>query len=82
MLTRPRLKGTSFPRCTWERLLRPAKFHFALTSVGVRVGSAVKLPQQVRSQVALGNEESSPTKSVIPSEGERGASFQVRACRA
>jgi hypothetical protein len=35
----------------------PAKFHFAPISVDYEVESAMELPQQVRSQVQLGNEE-------------------------
>jgi len=52
----------SFPSCTWERYCRPqdlvfAKFHFALIrSAVIPSRSAVQLPQQVRSQVQLGNE--------------------------
>jgi hypothetical protein len=58
----------SFPSCTWERYCPPqelflAKFHFALTKVGVIAsGSAMELPQQARSQTPaeggkFGNEE-------------------------
>jgi hypothetical protein len=54
----PRDLFPSFPSCTWERSLLIAKFHFALMPSGTRNGeSAIKLPQQVRSQVQLGNEE-------------------------
>ena len=61
----------SFPSCTWERSLSLAKFYFAQTCrrrsrdtsrgvlhalTGAATGSAMKLPQQARSQVQLGNE--------------------------
>jgi len=47
----------SFPNFIWERLLFFAKFHFALTHACIiALRSAMKLPQQVRSQVQLGNE--------------------------
>ena len=57
----------SFPSFTWERLLFSAKFYFALSRNRRRkagdpaptsgaAGSAMKLPQQVRSRVKLGNE--------------------------
>jgi len=38
-----------------------AKWSFALTSAGERMGSAMELPQQVRSQVQLGNEGKIPS---------------------
>src|SRR5260221_6567651 len=58
---------SSFPNFIWERLLFLAKFHFALTCsrrrkavdhalTGAATRSAIELPQQVRSQVQLGNE--------------------------
>ena len=48
----------SFPSCTWERLLFSRSFTSRrLIPLSARPGSAVKLPQQVRSQVQLGNEE-------------------------
>src|ERR1700728_154865 len=47
----------SFPSCTWERFLIFAKFHFARAQLDIIASrSAMKLPQQVRSQVQLGNE--------------------------
>ena len=50
-------KFPSFPNFIWERLLFLAKFHFALTLLALaHARSAIKLPQQVRSQVQLGNE--------------------------
>ena len=54
------LKFSSFPSCTWERLLFPAKFHFALTSIRfIGSRSAMQLPQQYcrpQDRVQLGNE--------------------------
>ncbi len=69
---------SSFPSCTWERLLFPAKFHFALICsrrhkavenalTSAATGSAIKLPQQVRSQVQLGNEWM-PSAGSVPRE--------------
>ena len=43
-------------------LLLPAKFHFALMFPSTRMGSAMKLPPQARSQVKLGNEEEKEKK--------------------
>ena len=63
----------SFPSCTWERLLFPAKFHFALTYnrrrealdhalTGAVTRSAMELPQQLRSQMEFGNEGTRPAR--------------------
>ena len=51
----------SFPSCTWERFVILAKFYFAPTHwEAIALGSAMKLPQQARSQVQLGNEGGGP----------------------
>ena len=66
----------SFPSCTWERPLFPAKFHFALTVMFFHLRSAMKLPQQVRSQVQLGNEGRFPG---VCFEGAGGTRFGASA---
>jgi len=46
--------------------LVPAKFHFAPTPTGVMAsGSAIKLPQQLRSQMEFGNEEKARGSALI-----------------
>ncbi len=53
----------SFPNSIWERPVFPAKLCFALTG-SLGEGPATELPQQVRSQMEFGNEE---TKSDLMS---------------
>src|SRR5579863_9195863 len=56
---------SSFPSCTWERLLLFAKFHFALIFPLELLRPAAKLRGQVRSQVQLGNEERRQTALIL-----------------
>ena len=51
------VRGSSFPSFTWERFLYPRNFISRRLLLIDGLGSAMKWPPQVRSQVKLGNEE-------------------------
>src|SRR5882762_7522514 len=50
-------QGSSLPSFTWERFLHPRNFISRQSLLLAGMGSAMKLPPHVLSQVKLGNEE-------------------------